>query len=158
MHGVRNLDSGTGTSILFNPSLAIKYGNIQPNEERQTEMSPVQIHADLSRTALIYFALLAIWGLIRFVRHQGVGPSYWGALVIAELLILTQGSLGAILWYGGLRPARGVHLLYGLVSALAIPAVYAYTRGREERSEMLMYGVATMVTVALVVRAIMTAG
>jgi hypothetical protein len=121
-------------------------------------MSLTQIHANLGNAALIYFALLAIWGLIRYVRRNGVGSSYWGALVIAELLILAQGSLGAILWYSGLRPARGIHLLYGLVSALAIPAVYAYTRGREERSEMLIYGIVTLVTVGLVLRAITTAG
>jgi hypothetical protein len=121
-------------------------------------MSPAQIHGQLATTALFYFAFLAIWGLVRFVRRQGVGPSYWGALVIAELLILAQGGLGAFLWYSGLRPARGIHILYGLVSGLAVPAVYAYTKGREERTEMLIYGVTTLVTVGLILRAITTAG
>ena len=121
-------------------------------------MSLVQIHDSLANTALIYFAILALWGLVRFARRQGISSRYWGALVIAELLILTQGGIGAFLWYTGHRPDRGIHILYGLVSALAIPAVYAFTQGREERSEMLMYGVATLVAVGLVLRAITTAG
>jgi hypothetical protein len=121
-------------------------------------MSLTQIHGQLANTAIFYFAFLALWGLVRFARRQGVGPSYWGALVIAELLILAQGGLGAFLWYSGFRPARGIHIVYGLVSGLAIPAVYAYTKGREERTEMLIYGVTTLVTVGLVLRAITTAG
>jgi hypothetical protein len=121
-------------------------------------MSLATVHHDLANATLIYFAILAIWGLVRFVRRQGVGPNYWGALVIAELLILAQGGLGAILWYSGLRPARGIHILYGLVTALTIPAVYTFTRGREERSEMLIYGVVALLTVALILRAMTTAG
>ena len=121
-------------------------------------MSLVEIHGRLANTAVFYFGFLALWGLVRFFRRQGLTPAYWGALVIAELLILTQGGIGAFLWYSGLRPGRGVHILYGLVSGLAIPAVYAYTRGREERAEMLMYGVATLVTVGLILRGIATAG
>ncbi len=121
-------------------------------------MSLTVIHGNLGNAALIYFIILAVWGLVRFARRQGVGPNYWGALVIAELLILAQGTIGAFLWYGGLRPTRGIHILYGLVSALAIPAVYAYTRGREERRDMLIYAVVALVTVGLILRAITTAG
>jgi hypothetical protein len=121
-------------------------------------MSLTIIHGNLANAALIYFAIIALWGLVRFARRQGVGSNYWGALVIAELLILAQGGLGAILWYSGLRPARGVHILYGLVSALTIPAVYVYTKGREERAEVLIYGVVALVTVALILRATITAG
>jgi hypothetical protein len=121
-------------------------------------MTLTVIHSNLANAGLIYFAVIAVWGLVRFARRQGVGSSYWGALVIAELLILAQGGLGAVLWYSGLRPARGVHILYGLVSALTIPAVYVYTKGREERGEVLIYGVVALVTVALILRATVTAG
>jgi len=121
-------------------------------------MSLSQIHGQLANTALFYFVALAVWGLFRFFRRQGISSGYWGALVIAELLVLAQGSLGAYLWYSGLRPARDIHILYGAVSALALPAVYAYTRGREQRAEMLLFAVAALVTVGLVLRATTTAG
>jgi hypothetical protein len=121
-------------------------------------MSLVEIHANLANAAVIYFLALAVWGLLRFGLRRGVSSSYWGALVIAELLIMAEGGLGAILFYAGSRPDRGIHVLYGVVSALAIPLVYASTKGREERSEMLLYGVATLVTAGLVLRAMTTAG
>ena len=121
-------------------------------------MSLSQIHGNLANAALYYFIILAIWGLVRFFRREGVNAAYWGALVIAELLILAQGTLGAFLWYTGYRPARDIHILYGLVSGLTIPAVYIFTRGREDRAEMLMYGVVILVTVGLILRAVVTAG
>ncbi len=117
----------------------------------------VDIHARLANTALLYFLALTIWGWWRFLRRQGVGSSYWGALAIAELVLLVQGGLGAYLWLAGFRPARVIHLLYGIVSILVIPGIYAYTQGREERSEMLVYSAATLVLVGLVIRAMTTA-
>jgi hypothetical protein len=36
--------------------------------------------------------------------------------------------------------------------------VYAYTKGRQERPEMLLYAVAYIIMIALVLRAMVTAG
>jgi uncharacterized membrane protein len=121
-------------------------------------MSLVVIHGRLAYMALFFFLLLGIWGVVRFARRQGVDSSYWGALVIAEFLVLVQGGLGAYLWYSDLRPDRGMHILVGFVSGLAIPGIYVYTKGREERTEVLIYGVTTLVTAGLILRAITTAG
>lgn len=121
-------------------------------------MSWVEFHARLANTALFYCLIMAIWGGWRFLRKQGVGGSYWGAVVIAEVLILAQGLLGGYLWLAGMRPARGIHLLYGIVSAMAMPLAYTYTRGREERPEMLIYTVAFLVLSGLLLRAITTGG
>ena len=120
-------------------------------------MSIIEVHARLGDgVALIYLAL-AIWGAVRFARRQGVNESYWVALVIAELVILTQGGLGIYLLYGGIRSVQGAHVLYGFASPLTIPATYIFTRGREERSEMLGYAVMTLATAGLIVGAISTA-
>jgi hypothetical protein len=119
-------------------------------------MSLVEVHSRLSNTALLFCIIMAVWGGWRFLRKQGVDRSYWGALIIAELLILTQGALGAALWLGGARPARGIHLLYGIVSALAVPLVYLYTKGRDERPEMLLYAVAFLILIGLLLRAVAT--
>ena len=116
-----------------------------------------EIHARLANTALLYFLALTIWGWWRFARREGVHTSYWGALAIGELILLAQAGLGAYLWMSGFRPARTMHLLYGIVSLLVIPAVYAYTQGREDRSEMLVHSAATLVLVGLVIRAMTTA-
>ncbi|HLE50827.1 MAG TPA: hypothetical protein VI755_02120 [Anaerolineales bacterium] len=122
-------------------------------------MSLVEIHGRLANTSLIFFLVMAMWGFWRFFRHQGLGASFWGALVIAEILIIAQGGLGAYLWISGLRPLRGfIHILYGVVSVLAIPLVYSYTKGRQERPEMLLYAVALLIMVGLVLRSMVTGG
>ena len=120
-------------------------------------MSLVEVHARLGNTALYYMIIMALWGVWRFVRKQGLDSSYWGALVIGEILIVAQGLLGGYLWLSGLRPARGIHLLYGIISVLVIPGVYAYTQGEQKRRAMIIYGIALLVLVGLILRAIMTA-
>ena len=120
-------------------------------------MSIVEVHARLGNGIVLYYLALAIWGAVRFARRQRVSEGYWVALVIAELVILAQGGLGIYLLYSGNGAAQGAHVLYGFASPLTVPAVYVYTRGREERSEMLAYAVMALVTAGLIVGAIITA-
>ena len=121
-------------------------------------MSLADIHGRLGTTTMYFMALLALWGLFRYFRKQGVDSNYWGALVIGEILIVAQGTLGAYLWIIGGRPERSIHILYGIVTALVIPGVYAYTKGDEQRRSMLVYGIALLISTLLVIRAITTAG
>ena len=120
-------------------------------------MSIVDIHAGLSRAALIYCSLMAVWGLWRFFRGQALSGGYVGSVVIAEILLLAQGAVGVILWLGAgtYRPGY-VHWLYGIVLVLGAPIVYTYTKGRQERPEMMMYAVAYIIMIALVLRAMVT--
>ncbi|RPI30901.1 MAG: hypothetical protein EHM70_12745 [Chloroflexota bacterium] len=119
-------------------------------------MSLVDIHARLANTALLYGVLLGVWGLWRFFRKQGVDSSYWGALAIAELLIAIQAGLGVVLWLNGARPDRTIHILYGVVSLLAIPTAFALTKGRDKRSDMLVYGAVLLFLCGLILRAVST--
>ena len=121
-------------------------------------MSLGEIHGRLGYTAMYFMILMAVWGLWRFFRKQGVDSNYWGALAIGEILILAQGLLGGYLWIIGERPGRSIHILYGIVTALVIPGVYAYTKGDEQRRAILIYGVALLISALLILRAITTAG
>jgi len=120
-------------------------------------MSLADIHGRLANTALIYFGILALWGVWRALRKQGLDSSYWGALAIAEVLIIVQGILGAILYFSGERPGRWVHILYGVVSVLVIPGLYAYTRGESDRRVMVIYALTLLISVGVILRAIGTA-
>jgi hypothetical protein len=116
------------------------------------------IHERLATTALYYFLVIALWGYFRFFRKQPIDPSYWGGLVIAEVLVLAEALLGGYLWLSGFQPARGwLHVLYGALIPAMIPLAYAYTRGRADRSEILIYGTVTIITAGLILRAIYTA-
>jgi hypothetical protein len=121
-------------------------------------MSLLDIHGRLAYTALYYTIIMAGWGLWRYFRKQSVEGSYWGALVIAEILYLAQATLGVLMLLGGaVLAGRGIHVLYGAVSVLVIPGVFAYTRGDVERRVQLVYGVSFLFLVGIALRAISTA-
>ncbi len=122
-------------------------------------MALAEVHARLANTAMIYCIIMAVWGLWRFFRRQGLSGGYFGAVVIAEILLAIQGLIGLILWFGvGTDRPGYVHWIYGVVLVLGAPIVYVYTKGRQDRPEMLLYAVAYIIMIALVLRAIVTAG
>lgn len=122
-------------------------------------MTLTDVHDRLSITLVLYVFIMSLWSLWRYYRKQGLDGSFWGALAISEILILVQGVLGIFLWIDALRPERGyMHILYGVVSVITIPAIYAFTRGRDTRREMLIYGLVLIALVGLIGRAIVTGG
>ena len=122
-------------------------------------MSLVIIHNRLANTVLLYVIILCLWGFWRVLRKEQLNGSYWGSLVIAEILILAQGALGSFLWLISLRPERGgMHILYGIVGALRIPAVYFFTKGRDDRLVMISYTAVMLFNAGIFLRAIATGG
>jgi hypothetical protein len=120
-------------------------------------MTLTMIHDRLATTMILFSLVAGVWGLIRYARGQGIDGSYWGILATGEVLILAQAALGAVLWLQGLRPARGIHLLYGVVAALTLPAVYAFSRGRDDRKNLLGYAVILLFLAGIGLRAVGTA-
>jgi heme A synthase len=117
----------------------------------------ILLHDRLSQTILFFVLICALWGFWRYFRGEGVRGDFWGALLILEGVILVQGLLGLAMALMRLWPARGgIHFLYGVVMALALPLVYAYTRGRDGRREQLIYSVVLVIMVGLTLRAITT--
>ncbi len=123
-------------------------------------MTLIDVHGRLANTALIYTAIMALWGLWRYFRRQGVDGSYWGALVIAEILYVAQAALGAYLYFSGLGnlAGRGIHILYGVVAILVIPMMFVFTRGDETRRAVLVYGAGFLFLIGILIRAMATAG
>ena len=117
------------------------------------------LHSRLANTVFLYVLVMAVWGFWRFFRKLGVDSNYWGALVIAEVLILLQGALGIWLRLSDSIPARGwMHILYGIVGAIGIPAVYFYTKGQDENKDMLVYAAIFLFLIGIVARAVATGG
>lgn len=119
----------------------------------------ILVHNRLSVTTLLFMLALSIWGLFNYARGEGVTGSYWGSLVIAELLVLVEGLLGAALYANGLRPARTtIHILYGIVLALSFPGAFSFTKGRSGRLEALIYAVVAFFLAGVTIRARLTGG
>lgn len=115
------------------------------------------LHARLLITILLFFGVLSIWGFANFLRGGGVTGGYRGALAIGELLLLAEFVLGVALYLGGDRPFRpGVHILYGVVAIITLPGAFSYTRGRDGRSEQLIYTLTCLFLAGIALRALAT--
>ncbi|MFQ5854251.1 MAG: hypothetical protein ACE5LU_01205 [Anaerolineae bacterium] len=119
-------------------------------------MSLVELHAGLANTARLFALVVGLWALLNYVRRQGISPSYWGTLVIGELVLVAQALIGVVMYFQGGRPPGIVHFLYGVLVLLIWPGVYAYTQGRDTRREALIYGLASLFLFGLAWRAINT--
>ncbi len=92
-------------------------------------MPITQIHAGLANTASLFVAILAIWALLLAIRSRPLDGGWLGAAVIGELLLVAQFSLGWVLWfqgYGAALPRAWIHILYGAVAVITLPAAYTY--------------------------------
>ena len=116
----------------------------------------LEIHRVVSNSVMLFFLLLGIWGIYRAFRNKGVGSSYLGALVIGEGLFILQAVLGAVLWLDGGRPGRTIHLLYGAFLLVALPGLFAYTKGDDSNQAQWYYGLLTLFLFGVSLRAIGT--
>ena len=121
-------------------------------------MAPLSVlHARLVITILLFFGALSIWGLFNYLRGQGISGSYKGALAIGELLMLAEFIIGVLLLLGGAQPYRyGIHILYGVVAIITLPGTFAYTRGRDDRWEQLIYVTVCLFLCGIALRALST--
>lgn len=117
----------------------------------------VQAHQTLSNMVLVYALLMGVWGIFNAFRRMPPDGNYNGALAIAVGLFVLDGIVGMILVALGLRPARLIHVLYGVTIMLTIPAIFAFSRGRNTSRESLYYGIGMLFIAGLVERAAGTA-
>lgn len=116
----------------------------------------VFIHNRIAVSAIVFAFIMGVWAAWNYFRRQGVSPSYWGALIVGELLMLVQGVIGILLVLIGARPGDFLHFLYGVLVALCWPAVYIYTNARAGRNEAGVYAFVSFFIFGLALRAQMT--
>ena len=115
------------------------------------------IHSRLANSVILYLIALMVWALWSIIRKKEMSPNFRGALFISGFLILVQGVLGGLLWVQDFRPDEGsMHILYGSLGVLGIPAIYIFTQDRWKRYEMLVIGTGLLSLIALVFRSIST--
>lgn len=121
-------------------------------------MTLTQLHGIIANAFTYFAALIAAWSLLLLVRRQELGGSYWGAVVLGEALAVAQALIGGIMVVQGLMPARMIHFLYGLVTLLTWPSVFAFTRGGTSRRDTLFWFLFSAFLVGIALRASGTAG
>lgn len=121
-------------------------------------MDLAQIHARLASTIVLFSLLGGAWCLIVAARRRPMEGSTWGILFVGEILFLAQGVIGLILVLDGQRPARGLHFLYGIITALTLPAFYTISKGRDDNRAQWIYALLLFFVTLIGLRAITTAG
>ena len=93
-------------------------------------MSIVEIHTRLSNTATLFVAALGVWALFLRFRSRPLDGNWFGAAMIGELLLVAQSLIGVYLYYvvglGVALPRPFIHILYGVVSLITLPAAQSY--------------------------------
>jgi hypothetical protein len=77
-------------------------------------------------------------------------------IVVGNLLALGQAGLGVWMALNGLRPARWVHILYGIVAVLWIPVIQFINRSRSGRQETLVCALVSLFEFGIALRAMTT--
>ena len=98
-------------------------------------MELTQVHAGLANTAVLFIAAIGVWALVLRFRSQPLGASWAGAAVVGEVLIVLQALLGTLLYFQGqsvLLARPYMHILYGLVAVVTLPAAYGYFGSLED--------------------------
>lgn len=119
--------------------------------------SLVQVHASLAIAVMLFNAILGVWGFIKFARQDGMDGNFYGAVALSPILGLVQLVLGLVLVGIGLGVnVRFVHYLYGALVIITVPAVFAFTRGRDDRGAVFIYAAVLLLTAAFGLRAYTT--
>ena len=115
-----------------------------------------EIHNTLANMISLYSLIMAGWGFFNFARHRPPDGNFYGALAVAVGLYVVEGLVGIILLMMGRSAGRDLHWLYGATMALTIPAIFAFTRGRNSNIESFLYGTGMLFIWGLAERAVET--
>lgn len=101
-------------------------------------MSFLEIHARLTNSAILFIAVVGVWAAFLRFRNQPLNASWFGAAVVGELLLVGQVVIGVYLYLGmGLGaalPRPFLHILYGIVAIVTLPAAYGYFSQLEDEN------------------------
>ena len=122
-------------------------------------MDIVKIHVSISTTVMLFNVVVGVWGLIKFLRKQpNIDGSFWGAMALSPILGLIQALIGLVMIFMGLGASmRLVHYLYGALVVIAVPAAFAFSKGRDDRGMLLIYACVLLLTAIFGMRAFTTA-
>jgi len=117
------------------------------------------LHTRVGNAAPLFMILVGLLSLVNYFRGIGLDGSVIGAVIVGEIMMLIQASLGITMVVAGIWPGGwGIHFLYGSLSVLFFPALWAYTRGATDRRASLTWAVGGLFMMGLTLRAIGTAG
>src|SRR6266852_5002330 len=97
------------------------------------------IHRQLANTGILYMFACGAWGLYMAWRKRPMDANYRGMLALGYALGDVIGLLGVLMLLSGAQPRDPLHILYGLLTALSLPAAAGYLQTRSDDRKPLIY-------------------
>lgn len=120
-------------------------------------MSLKIIHIGLAQSATLFMIALGVWAIFLRFRSRPLDGSWYGGLAVGEILMVAQFAIGWILYGQGLGdslPRAFVHILYGAVAIITIPAAYAYlSKLEDENTKSILFAIVCFFLMEVVIRA-----
>ena len=114
------------------------------------------LHTTIANAVVMYFGLLALWGLFLGVRGAPVSPGFRAALYLGGGVAVLQALVGVALLAMGGRSRDDLHFLYGLSLIVALPLAHQFLVVPGRLRAPLAYGLACAFMVGLALRGITT--
>lgn len=107
---------------------------------------------------MLYSAAAGVYGLVEYLRARPVTPAHWGLVVFGNLVALGQCALGGWMALHGGQPTLGwLHMVYGAVAVLWIPAIQLLNRNKSGRDATLTCALVSCAEFVIALRAMATA-
>ena len=125
-------------------------------------MALSDIHGLLSRAIVMFAVVAGVYGLYLYFRKRPVTPSYWGIIVVGNLMTLGQGAIGLLMALSGAQTREWVHILYGVTAVMWIPIINfinsQFNKGEHNVRETLIVALVSSFEMGVGIRAIGTGG
>jgi len=117
----------------------------------------VTFHYVLGVAVIAINLVAGLWGIAIWRRWLPTGRAYAQVLAASQTVIVGQALIGLLLLSQNLRAPEELHYVYGLLPAALV--VFAYSARRaDERRNILIFAIASVLAAALSIRAFMSGG
>ena len=100
---------------------------------------------------------LGAWAIFFRIRSRPLDGNWYGGLAVGGILMIAQFVLGFVLYGQGLGdnlPRAFVHILYGSVAVITLPAAYAYlSKLEDENVKSILFAIVCFFLMEVVIRA-----
>ncbi len=114
--------------------------------------SLVDAHVTLAWVALAGNGAAAVWALAAHRFPVLRIRALWWFVLAAQLLLVAEIVIGAVMMAGGGREVSGVHTFYGFVTLAALGILFSYRTQVARVKHYLLYGWGGLFVAGLIVR------
>jgi hypothetical protein len=113
------------------------------------------IHGEFGLGVAYLFLIIALLGLVYWVRNRDPGAWFWRLLAVAQVGVGVQILLGLLMLLSGRRATNWVHYAYGLFPLLMLYVAHRYSK-RAKGLEWVAFAIVGLVNFGLMFRGYLT--